>query len=101
MENNKSLNEIFANDKNSVTLTLGDYESIKAVYNENKSLKEENEKLTESLRKLSLIFARAKVPEELFQQLSEGKLEARSQVVRGGINDPLMTTYIISIDAHE
>lgn len=98
MEN--SLDKIFANDKNSVTLTLGDYESIKAVYDENKSLKEENEKLSESLRRVGRIFARAKVPEEVFEQLSEGKLEARSQIVQGNINDPLATTYVLMIEAH-
>ncbi len=98
MEN--SLDKIFTNDKNSVTLTLGDYESIKAVYDENKSLKEENEKLSESLIRISRIFARANIPEEIIKQISEGKLEVRSKIVQGSINDPLMTTYMVAIDVH-
>lgn len=98
MEN--SLDKIFANDKNSVTLTLGDYESIKAVYDENKSLKEEKEKLFESIRRVSRIFVNAGVPEEVFKQLSEGKLEARSEIVHGSIVDPLATTYVLLIETH-
>ena len=95
----KSLTEIFTNDKNSVTLTLGDYESIKAVYDENKSLKEENEKLSESLKRVYRIFIRANIPEEVFKQLLEGKLEVRSQVMQGLINDPLAITYALYIDS--
>ena len=92
MEN--SLDKIFANNKNSVTLTLGDYESIRA---ENEYLKKNNEKLFESIRRVSRIFVNAGVPEEVFKQLSEGKLEARSYT----IDDPLATTYVLMIDVHE
>ncbi len=98
MEN--SLDKIFSNDKNSVTLTLGDYESIKAVYDENKSLKEENEKVYEPLRELGRIFTRAKIPKEVFKQLLEGKLEVSSKIVQGSINDPLSTIYVLMIEAH-
>lgn len=92
---NEILKNIFENKNNTVTLNLGDYESIKAVFDENIKLKEENEKISESLSRVGRIFVRAKIPEEVFEQLSEGKILIETKVIQD-IIDPNATCYIMS-----
>ena len=56
---NETLNKIFENKDNKVTLSLNDYESIKAVFDENKSLEKEVEQLKESFAGIIRLFKRA------------------------------------------
>lgn len=95
MEN--SLDKIFSNDKNSVTLTLGDYESIKAVYNENKSLSEANKYLQEQLATVIKVFSEAKLPGDVIKQLLEGTLKIESTSMLQNVLDPLGNSYSIVI----
>ena len=97
MEDTEVLNKIFENKNNTVTLTLGDYESIKAVFEENKSLKEERAELKDSLLGLGRIFIKAQVPESVLKDIKEGKVEVTSRILKSPDKDT--TTYAIYIDA--
>lgn len=96
---NETLNKIFENKDNKVTLSLSDYESIKAVFDENKSLEEEVKQLKESLTGIFRLFKRAGIPESVIKDIRDDKAKVDAKVVDGVIGDPFITTYEIFIKA--
>lgn len=96
---NETLNKIFENKDNKVTLSLSDYESIKAVFDENKALKEEIKDLNDSLSNVSKVFIKAKLPESVLKDIQEDKVVIDSKIMYNAIEDPLFTTYAILIRA--
>ena len=100
MENTEVLTKIFENKNNTVTLNLGDYESIKAVFDENKSLKEENAKLKDKVENVYRVFVKAKFPPELVKDIEDGNVEVESAEMHDSAFDPLTTKKVLVIKSH-
>lgn len=96
---NETLNKIFENKDNKVTLSLSDYESIKAVFDKNKSLEEEVKQLKESFAGIIRLFKRAGISESVIKDIIEDKAKIKTEVISGAMEDPFITTYAIYIKA--
>ena len=101
-DNSETLRKIFENNSNTVTLSLKDYEAIKSVFDENKSLREKNEELNEHLSNVTRVFVKAKIPESTVNKIKENKIDVGCGYLRDVV-DPMKCTYAIYIkdDASE